>query len=53
MLETPTASVVSIEALVRDLDVLIRARYPLVSVATFEEGLGERDQGVDMAPTGR
>ena len=38
MLETPTASVVSIEALVRDLDVLIRARYPLVSVATFEEG---------------
>jgi hypothetical protein len=38
MLETPTASVASIEALVRDLDVLIRARYPLVSVATFEEG---------------
>src|SRR6266851_3387817 len=38
MLETPTASVVSIEALVRDLDVLIRARYPLVSIATFKEG---------------
>src|SRR5207253_9844594 len=38
MLETPTASVASIEALVRGLDVLIRARYPLVSVATFEEG---------------
>ena len=38
MLEAPTASVASIEALVRDLDVLIRARYPLISVATFEEG---------------
>jgi ATPase family associated with various cellular activities (AAA)/AAA+ lid domain len=30
---TPTA-----EALVRELDVLIRARYPLISVGTFEEG---------------
>ena len=33
MLDTP-----STEALVRELDVLIRARYPLLSVATFEEG---------------
>jgi len=34
MLETSTATV---EGLVQDLDVLIRARYPLISVATFEE----------------
>ena len=34
MLETTTASV---EALVRELDILIRARYPLISVTTFEE----------------
>src|SRR5262245_15207846 len=26
-----------LDALVRELDVLIRARYPLLSVATFEE----------------
>jgi hypothetical protein len=30
---TPTA-----EVLVRELDVLILARYPLISVSTFEEG---------------
>jgi len=35
MLDTSPASV---EALVRDLDILIRARYPLISVITFEEG---------------
>jgi len=35
MLDTAPASV---EALVRDLDILIRARYPLLSVITFEEG---------------
>src|SRR5438128_98934 len=35
MLETAPASV---EALVRELDILIRARYPLISVTTFEEG---------------
>src|SRR2546430_674725 len=28
----------SVEALVRELDILIRARYPLISVTTFEEG---------------
>src|SRR2546430_17280595 len=28
----------SVEALVRDLDILVRARYPLISVITFEEG---------------
>ena len=38
MLEVATASGSSIETLVRDLDVLIRARYPLISVSTFEEG---------------
>src|SRR5215212_8727901 len=27
----------SVEALVRELDVLIRARYPLIAVSTFEE----------------
>ena len=32
MLDTP-----SVEALVRELDVLIRARYPLIAVSTFEE----------------
>jgi hypothetical protein len=32
-LNTPT-----VDALVRELDVLIRARYPLVSVTTYEEG---------------
>src|SRR5258708_8252653 len=35
MLETAPAST---EALVRELDILIRARYPLISVTTFEEG---------------
>ena len=35
MLET---SMVSIDALVHEIDVLIRARYPLLSVSTFEEG---------------
>ena len=35
MIETAPASV---EALVRELDILIRARYPLISVTTFEEG---------------
>jgi len=35
MLETTPAST---EALVRELDILIRARYPLISVTTFEEG---------------
>lgn len=38
MLDTPAASAASIEGLVRELDVLIRARYPLISVSTFEEG---------------
>jgi hypothetical protein len=37
MLDT-TTSAASIEGLVRELDVLIRARYPLISVSTFEEG---------------
>src|SRR3954463_3035092 len=32
LIETP-----SVEALVRELDVLIRARYPLIAVSTFEE----------------
>ena len=36
MLETTPAST---EALVRELDILIRARYPLISVTTFEEVL--------------
>jgi len=27
-----------LDALVRELDILIRARYPLISVTTFEEG---------------
>jgi hypothetical protein len=35
MLETVPASV---EALVRELDILIPARYPLISITTFEEG---------------
>jgi hypothetical protein len=35
MLETAPASV---EALVREIDILIRARYPLIAVNTFEEG---------------
>ncbi len=35
MLDTSSAT---LETLVHDLDVLIRARYPLISVATFEEG---------------
>src|SRR5712692_2967756 len=35
MHETAPASV---ESLVRELDILIRARYPLISVSTFEEG---------------
>jgi hypothetical protein len=38
MLDTSTASAASIEGLVRELDVLIRARYPLIFVSTFEEG---------------
>ena len=33
MLESTTA-----EALVRELDILIRARYPLIQVTTHEEG---------------
>src|SRR3712207_3419233 len=32
MFDTP-----SVEALVRELDVLIRGRYPLIAVSTFEE----------------
>src|SRR5260370_32851865 len=35
MLEPAPAST---EALVRELDILIRARYPLISVTTLEEG---------------
>src|SRR5262249_49510038 len=31
-------TVASTEALVRELDILIRARYPLISVASYEEG---------------
>src|SRR5919199_535229 len=34
----PETAPASLEALVRELDVLIRARYPLLSVTTFEEG---------------
>src|SRR5215216_1869545 len=35
MLETTTTS--TAQGLVRELDILIRARYPLISVTTFEE----------------
>lgn len=42
---TSTAAVVSTEALVRELDVLIRARYPLIAVNTFEEGRFRRLMG--------
>ena len=45
MLEVATASGSSIETLVKDLDVLIRARYPLISVSTFEEGRFRRLMG--------
>src|SRR5712691_6249780 len=44
-LEIATASGSSIETLVKDLDVLIRARYPLISVSTFEEGRFRRLMG--------
>ena len=36
MLDTSTTTPTA-QALVRELDILIRARYPLISVATFEE----------------
>ena len=45
MLEVATAFGSSIETLVKDLDVLIRARYPLISVSTFEEGRFRRLMG--------
>ncbi len=32
------AAIPSVDALVRELDILIRARYPLLSVTTYEEG---------------
>jgi hypothetical protein len=37
MHQSPSSDIAALDALVRELDILIRARYPLIAVGTFEE----------------